>query len=72
MPLPCLLLNRAPWLQEKLSEEEPDDSVKKGLLGSGCTTHRPQSSSFLGLPHRILDMSRKKGTTLECMGKPCN
>ena len=31
-------------------------------------THRPQSSSFLGLPYRILNMNPKKGTTLGPMG----
>ena len=32
-------------------------------------THRLQSSSFLGLPWRILNMNHKlKGTTLEPMG----
>ena len=31
-------------------------------------THRPQSSSFLGLPYRILNMNPEKGTTLGPMG----
>ena len=33
------------------------------------TGHRPLSSSFLGLPFRILNMNHKKGTTLEPMGR---
>ena len=32
------------------------------------TTQRLHSSSFLGLPYRILDISYKKGTTVEPMG----
>ena len=36
-----------------------------GPLGS---THRPQSSSFLGLPYRILFMNPQEGTTLGPMG----
>ena len=32
------------------------------VLGSGCvvSTHRPQSSSFLGVPYRILNMNTTK------------
>ena len=32
------------------------------VLIAAC--HRPQSSSFLGLPYRILNMNPQKGTTL--------
>ena len=32
-------------------------------------THRPQSSSFLGLPYRILKHEPQKGTTLGLMGR---
>ena len=40
------------------------------LCGSGSRiTHRPQSSSFLGLPYRILKYEPPKGTTLGPMGK---
>ena len=35
-------------------------------------THRLHSSSFLGLPYRILHMNPKKGTTMEPMGKASN
>ena len=31
-------------------------------------THRLQSSSFLGLPYRILNIKPQKGTTLEPLG----
>ena len=36
----------------------------------GSITHRPQSSSFWGLPYRILTMNPQKGTTLGPMGNP--
>ena len=43
------------------------------VVGSGGwrikTTHRLLSSSFLGLPYRILKMSQQKGTTKEPMGR---
>ena len=52
--------------------------VQLGFRGLGCglarlneaiaTTHRPQSSSFLGLLYRIQNMN-PKGTTLVPMGK---
>ena len=35
-------------------------------------THRPHSSSFLGLPYRVLHINPQKGTTLGPMGKPRN
>ena len=37
------------------------------FTGSG-PTRRLHSSSFLGLPYRILNTSHKKGTTMEPMG----
>ena len=36
-----------------------DDAESK----RSASTHRPLSSSFFGLPYRILNISRKKGTT---------
>ena len=32
-------------------------------------THRLHSSSFLGLPYRILNINHRKGTTTEPMGR---
>ena len=42
------------------------------MMGAGFpfkgNTHRPQSSSFLGLPYRIQKRGTQKGTTLGPMG----
>ena len=43
-------------------------SELKGVQGF---THRPQSSSFLGFPYRILNMNPQKGTTLGPMVASC-
>ena len=51
-------------------DHEPE--LLKDAQSSLASTHRLQSSSFLGLPYRILNMSPQKGTTMEPMGKAKN
>ena len=42
--------------------------VSTGIRVGTVCTHRLHSSSFLGLPYRILNMNPQKGTTLEPLG----